>query len=556
MSDILQPGRSPQGGDMFEPLSEVPVAPAAQLGRRRFLALGGLAALGLATTTACSAGPQSTNNVGGGSKTDTLTAVVGYGNNQSWDPTQTASAFAMAGINNVYEALVEGDPNTRKPYAALAKALPADTSGTSFQIQLRDGAKWSDGQPVTADDVVFTYARVLDPQANVLIRPMFAQWLDSVTKVDATTVEFKLKYAFAYALERIQIAKILPKHVFDGKWADAQGGKTLGSGPYKISEQAPLDHTTFVKNDLYNGPRPAVYKTMLWKSIVDAAPRVAAISGPHPQAAVADNIPAANTGQLTKDGRTVDFVMGQNNVFLLFNTAHKPFDDKRVRQALHMAIDKDKLVQIALKGAGVGADSYLNPSLPDYQKATPDLAYNPGQSKALLAQAGVTSLSITLSSSNTSLVAGAIDVIKEGWDAIGVNTTLDSQDTKALFSKLDNGTDFQVVASSGNPQQFGVDPDLLERFYFNPDSLFVTKYARWKNNDSAALYTLMDSAAQETDADKRKALQKQVLDAIADAAAFYPVVFTKLGTAWDPSQISGIAAQGYPGINVLQAVAH
>jgi peptide/nickel transport system substrate-binding protein len=517
----------------------------------RFTGLAGTAAAFTATLGACGGGPASTNTTG--KSADSITAVLGYGNNQTWDPLQTASAFAMAGILHCYESLVEGDPITREPFPGLAKALPADLTGTRLKFELRDGAKWHDGQPVTADDVVFTYARALSAGENVLVHSFFDHWLQSVNKVDDHSVEFVLKAPFPYALQRIQSCKIVPKHVFDGKWADAASGKVVGSGPYKVTEQAPLSHTTFEKFADYNGPRPAVYAKMLWKSIVDAAPRVAAISGVKPEAQIVENIPPANADQLRKAGRTVEFADGGNNLFLLFNTAHAPFGDKLVRQALHYAIDGRKMVDIGLKGAGTPATSFINPKLPSSQPAVNDFGYDPAKAKSLLQQAGVNGLKVTLSTTNTSLVADCVKVIKEGWDAIGVETTLDSQDTKALFSKLDAGNDFQVVATTNNPLQFGNDPDLLTRYYYATQSIMMTKYARWANTDSQALLQLQDKAAAETDETKRRGLTKQLLDMIADFAVIYPVVFTQLGTAWDSKVLSGVRAQGYPGIYLNQA---
>src|SRR5689334_10806589 len=117
----------------------------------RFTGLAGAAAAFSSTLAACG-GPASTNATG--DTAESITAVVGYGNNQTWDPLQTASAFSMAAILHTYESLVEGDPLTREPYAGLAKELPADVSGTSLTFELRDGATWHDGKPVTADDVV------------------------------------------------------------------------------------------------------------------------------------------------------------------------------------------------------------------------------------------------------------------------------------------------------------------------------------------------------------------------------------------------------------------
>jgi len=211
------------------------------------------------------------------------------------------------------------------------------------------------------------------------------------------------------------------------------------------------------------------------------------------------------------------------------------------------------MIDIGLKGAGTDATSFINPKLASSQPAVNDFAYHPDKAKQLLQQAGVTGLSITLSTTNTSLVADCVKVIKEGWDAIGVTTTLDSQDTKALFSKLDAGTDFQVIATTNNPQQFGNDPDLLIRYYYAEQSLLMKNYARWTNADAQALLQLQDKAASETDEARRKTLTKQLLDMISDQAVIYPVVFTQLGTAWDPKAISGVRAQGYPGIYLNQA---
>ncbi|MFI7672739.1 ABC transporter substrate-binding protein [Actinophytocola sp. NPDC049390] len=515
----------------------------------RFTGLAGVAAAFSSSLAACG-GPASTNATG--DSAESITAVIGYGNNQTWDPLQTASAFSMAAILHTYESLVEGDPITREPYAGLAKELPADVSGTSLTFELRDGAKWHDGKPVTADDVVFTYARALDPNENVLVRTFLTPWLTEVKKVDEKTVEFVLAQPFPYALQRIQTVKICPKHVFEAGWDAAVSGKVVGSGPYKVVEQAPLSHTRFEKFADYNGPRPAVYKTMLWNSIVEASPRVAKISGAKPAAQIVENIPAANADQLAKDGRKVEFADGGNNLWLMFNTTHAPFDNKLVRQALHHAVDRDKMIQVGLKGKGSPGTSFINPKLPVSQAAANDLGYDPDKAKALLRQAGISKLSVTLSTTNTTLVADCVNVIKEGWDAIGVTTTLDTSDTKALFSKLDGGFDFQVVATTQNAEQFGNDPDLLVRYYYAGAGV-AAKYAKWAGPDQQKLIGLLDQAAAETDEGARDGLTKQVLDTLADQAVVYPLVFTQLGTAWDANVLSGVRAQGYPGINLNQA---
>jgi peptide/nickel transport system substrate-binding protein len=81
----------------------------------------------------------------------------------------------------------------------------------------------------------------------------------------------------------------------------------------------------------------------------------------------------------------------------------------------------------------------------------------------------------------------------------------------------------------------------------------VPKYTKWSGPDQQQLLGLLDQAASETDDGKRKKITKKALDMLADQVVVYPLVFTQCGTAWDPKVISGVRAQGYPGINLNQA---
>ncbi|CAM5486859.1 MULTISPECIES: ABC transporter substrate-binding protein [Streptomyces] len=528
--------------------------------RRQFLkysgALGATAALSPALA-ACSAGPESTNDTGGGGsgKDRTLTAVIGYGNDGSWDPTQTASAFAMAANNHVYEGLLDTDPITREPYPALATAIPADPSATTWRFPLRSGATFHDGKPVTVDDVVFVFDRILDPDTQTLAKGFFAPWLDSVRKADARTVELVLKFPFPDGLSRLTLAKIMPRHVFSrpGAWDDAIKGLAVGSGPYRQTAHHPKSNTTFEAFAAYNGPRRPAFRKMNWLTIVDAAPRVAKISGTGAGAQIADNIPYANIPRLEQGGLKVAGGAGMNNLFLMFNTRHEPFDDVRVRQALHYAIDTEKMVRVALKGHGRPASSFLNEDNPGYRRARTVYDHDPDKAKALLRAAGVTDLTVEILAVNVSWIVDCLPTIKSSWDAIGVRTTLAPQETTAVFTKMDQKQDYQVVAAASNPNQFGRDADLIMHYNYGPENLWM-RYTRWAGHPVAQrLFKDMDRATREPDPARKKAMIQDYIDVVAEQAVLYPVVHNELMTAWDPRELSGIRAQPYPGINVLQA---
>ncbi|WP_328503205.1 ABC transporter substrate-binding protein [Streptomyces sp. NBC_00457] len=528
------------------------------LHRRTFLkytgALGASAAV-TASLSACSSGPESTNDTGGSGKNRTLTAVIGYGNDGSWDPMQTASAFCMAANNHIYEGLLDTDPISREPYAALATQVPGDPNSTSWKFTLRAGATFHDGKPVTADDVVFVFDRILDPKTQTLAKGFFASWLKEVRKIDAQNVELVLKFPFPEGISRLTLAKIMPKHVFSqpGAFDDAIRGKAIGSGPYRQTAHHPKSNTTFEAYADYNGPRKATFQKMNWLTIVDAAPRVARISGASAGAQIADNIPYANIGQLKSGGLTVAGGAGMNNLFLMFNTKHKPFDDVRVRQALHYAIDTEKMVEVALKGHGKPSSSFLNEGNPSYRRAKTVYDYDPDKAKALLKQAGVRGLKIDILAVNVSWIVDCLPTIKASWDAIGVKTTLNPQETTAVFTKMDQKQDYQVVAAASNPNQFGLDADLIMHYNYGPTNLWMG-YTRWADNAVAKkLFKDMDAATREPDGDRKKTMIQDYIDVVAEQAVLYPVVHNELMTAWDPNELAGIRAQPYPGINLLQA---
>ncbi|MFH8340638.1 ABC transporter substrate-binding protein [Streptomyces sp. AM6-12] len=517
----------------------------------------GVAAALPAVLGACSAGPQSTNDTGSGGrgKDRTLTAVIGYGNDGSWDPAQTASAFSMAANNHVYEGLLDTDPITRVPYPALGTEVPEDPNATTWRFRLRPGATFHDGKPVTADDVVFVFDRILDPKTQTLAKGFFESWLKGVRKVDAGTVELALKFPFPDGLSRLTLAKIMPKHVFErpGAWDDAIKGLAVGSGPYRQTAHHPKSNTTFEAFDAYNGPRPPAFRKMNWLTIVDAASRVARISGTDAGAQIADNIPYANIGRLEQGGLKVAGGAGMNNLFLMFDTQHKPFDDVRVRQALHYAIDKEKMVRVALRGHGQPATSFLDRGNPSYRRARTVYDYDPDRAKALLKAAGVTGLHINVLAVNVSWIVDCLPTVKASWDAIGVRTTLAPQETTAVFTKMDQRQDYQVVAAASNPNQFGLDADLIMHYNYGPQNLWMG-YTRWAGHPVARqLFKDMDRATREPDPRRKKAMVQDYIDVVAEQAVLYPVVHNELMTAWDPRLLTGIRAQPYPGINLLQA---
>ncbi|MHA7984636.1 ABC transporter substrate-binding protein [Rathayibacter sp. CAU 1779] len=532
-----------------------------EFSRRTLLRWSGAvaAAATIGTTLAACTGPASTAG-SGATKTASgaaysgpsgdITAVVGYGNNQSWDPSQTASAFTMAANRHIYEGLVTTDLVTGKASPALGTALPSDTGATTWKFSLRKGAKFHDGTDVTADDVVFSFERVLDP--STLMNEFFAGWLASVDKVDDSTVELKLNYPFPLGVQRLELAKIMPKHAYTDWTAVATGtGQIIGSGPYKVTQNNLGTNTQFAAFTDYNGSLKPNFSTMNWFSITDPNALIAKVlSG---AAIVTDNVPTNNVSSISGAGMKVGEAKGMDNIFMMFNTGQKPFDDVRVRQALFYAIDVQKLIKVGLNGYGDQPQSFL-PEQSGFKPASTVYKHNLSKAKQLLKDAGVDSgLKINILATNTSYVVNSLNVIQEGWEALGFTVTQEPQATAALFTKMDQDASYQVVIASSNPEQFGTDPDLLMRYNYTKGGLWM-KYTKWDSSPEAtALFAAMNKAAKEADQTKRNAQIQANLDTIAKNAVLYPVVFVDMLTAWYPKKVTGVPALPIPGIDLREA---
>ena len=190
--------------------------------RRNFVRLSGVftAAAGIAVSVSACGGGKGTppSAAGSGSaagaeanKDGTIKAGISYelGTN-GYDPMTTTSALTVAVNWHTLEGLTELDPASRECYAALGADLPKQVDDTTYEVTLRDGAKFHNGADVTTDDVVHSFERVLDP-ANNSLYASFIEFLDKVEKKDDKTVTIKLKYPFSLVAERLSVVKIVPK---------------------------------------------------------------------------------------------------------------------------------------------------------------------------------------------------------------------------------------------------------------------------------------------------------------------------------------------------------
>lgn len=476
-----------------------------------------------------------------------IDATAAFTLSSGFDPMSASSAVATAINAHIMEGLIDLDPITREPYLALAKEEPvASEDGLTWTATLRDGAVFSDGTPVTAEDVAWSFTRALDP-ANTALMAGFISFIDTVTATDDTTVEFSLKTPFSLFAQRIAVIKIVPKALTgDADASTAFDTAPIGSGPYQLVSADSTTGVVIAANPAYNGSRPALAGTINYRTAPDAVARVNDLLGG--QSSAIEAVPYLDVASV--EGQyTVEEKQAFNQLFLMFNCSAEPFSDKRVRQALHFAIDKDALITTALQGYGTAATSYLDEGNASFQEAATVYGYDPDKATALLEEAGVTDLSFELVTTDTAFIKDCAPVIVEAWKQIGVNATLNTNPSSAVYGEIVPSDDFRVLAASGDPAVFGPDADLLLRWFYYGTTWPIDRQ-RWTAPEAAEAAELIDTAATQS-GDEQMATWKQVLDLVAEEVPLYPVVHVKIVTAHDPDALTGFAGAPTTGLYFL-----
>ena len=526
--------------------------------RRDFIRLTGTLgmAAGLAVSLAACGGKAKTAGgaKGSGMATDqevthkdgVITAGISYelGTN-GYDPMTTSSALTVAANWHTLEGLTELHPATREVYAALAAEMPKKVDDTTYEATLRKDAKFTDGSAVTADDVVFSFTRVLDP-ANKSLYSQFLPFIDKVEAKDASTVTIKLKYAFSLVAERLSVVKIVPKAIVE---ADAKkfDMNPTGSGPYKMTDNgAASQKVVFERNDSYNGPRPALAKSMTLQVLPDDTTRTNAVSSGSVQAI--DAVPAANLSTL-KDPVKVAAQQGFGLLFAMFNNT--TFSNVTARQAVLYALDYAKICDTSMAGLATPATCFVQEGHPAYKKAKVVYSMDAAKAKSLLAEAGVTT--INLLCTDHGWFSAVRPVIRENLEALGVTVKYDekkSADTYSFIESADGAKAWDVVIAPGDPSVFGDDADLLMRWWYGGD-VWTDARMHWKGSEGQkAIQALLDEAVK-LEGDKQIAKWQEAFDKTSAEVPRDPLFHRKAPTAYNSSTLENFKPISLTGLSFV-----
>ena len=516
--------------------------------RKHFATGAALTAAAAMILTACGGGSSTTTtSTDGGSKASDgpkgmITAGVAY-ETTDYGPI-TTSALGMGANWQVLEGLYRFNMADYSVSPALAAGDPEKISDTEYEVKLRDGAKFSDGTPVTAADFVASYERATSEKS---IYRQFFTFVDSVEAKDDNTITIKLKHPFANLKERFVNVRVVPASMDE----DSLKAKPIGTGPYKY-ENITATEITAVPNENYTGNEPAKVATLKWQSLKDDSARLAAAIGGTVD--IMEAVPASAQDQLKGAGWNVESKPGYGNPFLMFNTQKAPFDKPEVRRAIVKAVDKQKLISSSLEGQAVEATSFLPEANPAYKKPATDLSYDKDAATKLLSDAGVTDLEINLVTTDHPWILALVPQIKSDFEALGVkvnHTQMASSDMYANVTDVDDPS-YDIVLAPGDPSVFGTDPGIIISWW-NGDNVWTKRRDGWQISDPESfnqLQTLI-SEAGELDGDAAKDKWGEAQDLLAEKTVIFPLVFRNMITGSNPAKVEGFQAISSTGLQLL-----
>jgi oligopeptide transport system substrate-binding protein len=495
-------------------------------------------ALAAVVLGACQGGPQRADCPHG-------QVCLELGNNSepaTLDPQKANLVDEMAIIGDLMMGLLTDSPDG-KPAPGIAERWETSADGLTWTFHLRD-ARWSDGVPVTAEDFVYGWRRILDPKtasiyAYLLYVIKNGEAVNSgkapltalgVSAPDPHTLVVELEHPAPYLLELAKHVSFspAPKHAVE-RWGDAwvQPGHYVSDGPFKLVSWKLGDRITVVKNPYFWDAAHVCPDRINYYPTADAVSAERRVARGE-----LDLNSKFQSNRIDRLAKTMPGVARTDvslaTIYLALNTRDVPaFKDIRVRRALSEAIDRDFIASKIVRAGQVPAYAFVPPITANYVEDGPRLRWadkpfgaRQVEARALLAQAGygpghpLKFTFLTQTNSGSVLLAEAIQA---DWQAVGVDVTIAQNDASVAFAAYRN-RNFQV----GGMSWYGDYNDPMTFLGLLKSDTGAQNYGDYRN---PAYDALLAAADHEPDAGKRAQILARAEQLMLDDEGIIPVYF-------------------------------
>ena len=419
----------------------------------------------------------------------------------SLDPYQITAAGTREVLFNVFEGLVK--PDTEGSFVdAVASDHSISEDGLTYTFTLRDGVKFHNGEPVTADDVLYSFETCAATATNTAVAGALSDIQDITA--DGNEIIITLPEANSSFLSTVSSVSIVPADYAD------QATAPVGTGPFCFASYSPQDKVVFLRNDDYYGPSPALTKVTC-RIFEDANALYTALN-----AGALDMSFHMSIDQVNNLSNGYNVIEGEMNLVqaLYLNNGKAPFDDERVRQALCYAIDIDTLLELTEEGHGAKLGSSVYPSFAKYfdESLVDAYPYDPAKAAELLEEAGASGLHFTIKvPSNYLPHVDTASVIVEMLSMAGIHADIQKVEWSTWLNDVYQGRDFEATVIGFDAAYLS--PDALLQRWVSTDSSNMINYSN-KDYDAA-----IEKAQHTTDDEEQVAAYKEAEKILSDTAA-------------------------------------
>lgn len=482
---------------------------------------------------------------GNGKSKDTIVYGISTSPSGVFNPLLTDSIYDDAVCEMVYSSLLKLDNEQNlKPYMAEKYEISPDQKTITFN--LKKDLKWSDGKPLTSKDVAFTFTSLANKDyqgehgedvAKIVGAKEYkegkADKVSGIETPDDSTVKISLTQPYGPVLTNLGTTGIIPEHIWskvpEGKWKESKDlmDKPVGNGPFNLVKFTEGQDVKFKRNDDFFSGKAKTENLVL--KVVSEDTVAADLKNGDIDLADVTNLKKADVEALKKDGFKI--YKHQNTLFqyMGLNYRNPIFKDKKVREAIMTAIDRQGMVEKLIEGNGEVKNVPMLSSSWAYPKDAKinDYKYDTEKAKKLLNEAGYTEKDGVMTNAEGQKLSFKLDVptgnsvreqaaqiIQENLKTVGIKVELNKMEFPALMEKVVGNHDFDMYMMGNN---LTADPDLTA--YWSKDSVSDKKGEMGWNISgftTPELDNILAEGANTTDEETRKAAYKKFAEYMND----------------------------------------
>ena len=248
----------------------------------------------------------------------------------------------------LYDQLIQFDPVTQIPTAELATSWELAEDGVTLTMHLQEGITFHNGEALTAEDVVYSFDRILDEENASPMRGKFAEWLEDVVAVDETTIQIVHQFPFAASFLYIAELHIVPMDLMEEVGREAFALAPVGSGPFVYTEWVKGERLVLDRNDVYWMKTPNLERVVM-RPIPELTVQALELETGGIDL-MTEMAPADYVRLQTSDDVTLFTASGATYYYIAFNLAKAPFNDIRFRKAVYRSVDLTGAVGAVFQG--------------------------------------------------------------------------------------------------------------------------------------------------------------------------------------------------------------